>query len=904
MSDTRPTRTQAIERFLKVNAHEDLANLYGPHMECQVNVAQDDGTRINPVFQGRAFLAFTNGTEQWKSFRIPRNAGTKPEYNDVAMSFNLELHVEAIGLTGWDWQKQVSRWVAYDFDAIVGHSDRHTRRCSDEELRNIEALLKTLPFVTLRYSTSGKGLHLYIFVNEIPTENHHVHAALARSILSQLSAYVGFDFSSKIDIVGGNMWIWHRKMKGTNGLTLIQQGGIFEDIPTNWRDHISVIKGNRRRILPQVVQAGTEESLWEEMTSQTVRVDLDEEHRRHINWLTEEGAAWYWDSERNMLVTHTYFLQKMHEELSLKGIFKTISQGTERGTDFNCYAFPNRKGVWSVRRFTPGVAEDPSWGQDGAGWTRCYLNREPDFKTLASSNRGKEKPDGSYQFDTAQQAVDTLVTLGGDVDLPKGLYQRKSTLKMRRDKRVVVTIERQPEDTGDRMADWIAEKHKWLKVVTVKNTNPIEPEIGDFDEVIRHMVTEDSKDAGWVIRSGNTWAEEPLPHLKMALKSCGHEASDLDNIMGNAVMKHWVLVNRPFQPEYPGGRTWNKSAAQLRMKPTIDKDTLSYPTWIKLLRHLGEGLDEEIKENPWCARNNVLTGLDYLMCWVGSLFQFPLEPLPYLFFCSQEQNTGKSSFHQAMSLLLTHGAVVAADIALTSTSGFSGELASAILCYIEEVDLGKGAGKTLAANRIKDWVTSKQFNVHPKGRTPYMIPNTTHWVQCSNNYQACPIFPGDTRITMIPVRPIEADELIPTRTLLDLLRNEGSDFLAAVLALEIPPSNDRLNVPVINTQIKWSAARHNQSFLEVYIAEECFLVDGEWVRFKDFYEGFVEWTGSDNAWTKHRVREELPATLAYGKSYRDNQRYIGNISYKPREGETKTKITVRGEYLYRDNERL
>jgi len=118
------------------------------------------------------------------------------------------------------------------------------------------------------------------------------------------------------------MWVWHRKMRDTNGLLLIKQGGIFEDVPSNWRDHIPVVRGDRKKTLPLSIQSGNQEDLFESLTSKSIRVELDSEHRRHIDWLNEHGAAWHWDADRNMLVTHTWFLHRLHEDLDLKGIFK------------------------------------------------------------------------------------------------------------------------------------------------------------------------------------------------------------------------------------------------------------------------------------------------------------------------------------------------------------------------------------------------------------------------------------------------------------------------------------------------------------------------------------------------------------------------------------------------------
>jgi len=907
---TQPTRTEAIKTFLTLSTHKDLAELYSHDMECQVNVAADGGTRIDPTFNGRTYMAWTDGDTEWKPFRIPRNAGTNPEYTDVPMSFDIAAHAEGIGMTGWDWKNRVSRWVAFDFDAIMGHSERHTRKSTQEELKQIEQLLQGVPWINIRYSTSGRGLHLYVFLAEVPTNTHHEHSALARSILGQLSAFVGYDFSSKVDICGGNMWVWHRKMINTNVLLLIKSGTIFEDIPVNWKDHVAVVKGDRRKTLPELVRSGNQEDLFDELTSKSIHAELDASHRSHIEWLTSNGAYWYWDSDRNMLVTHTWFLKKMHNDLDLRGPFETISTGTERGTDHNCFCFPLRKGSWAVRRFTPGVAEHSSWSQDGAGWTRCFLNRDPDLPTLANSYGGKEKPTGGYIFSYAKAAMDTAIALGAEVTLAANLAGREASIKQRKDGKIIMEVTREPGDTSDKMDDWIATPKKWQRVFSIRNTAPAEPELADHDEALRHLVNEAHEDAGWVIKVAESWSVEPLVHVRLAVKRQGHIGPDVDLMLGNAIMKQWVLVNRPFQVEYPGGRCWNRNAAQLRFKPSKDKEkeNLHYPTWIKLLDHLGEGLNEEIVQHPWCLNNGILSGADYLKCWIASLFQFPLEQLPYLFFYSLEQNTGKSSFHEAISLLLTQGAVVPASVALTSEASFNGELSSAILCVIEEVDLGKGRGKSLAYNRIKEWVTAKMFLVHPKSKTPYTIPNSTHWIQCANHHSACPILPGDSRITMISVAPIDPLELIPKRNLLELLQAEAPDFLQAILTLEVPPSNDRLNIPVITTQIKQQASRANYSYLESFIDEMCYEVDGEWIKYTDFYERFIEWLGPVDekvSWTKHRVRDEIPPKFPYGAAA-NNQRYIGNIDFAARApGEIiKHKLTVRDGKFFQNGRRI
>ena len=144
-----------------------------------------------------------------------------------------------------DWYNQVSKWVAFDFDALIGHSDKHTAKLTDEELQNVKEAAMEIPWVTIRKSTSGKGLHLYVFLDSVATCNHHEHAALGRAILGTMSGITGFDFENRVDICGGNMWVWHRKMEGTDGLELIKEGSIFRDIPKHWKDHVKVVTNDR-----------------------------------------------------------------------------------------------------------------------------------------------------------------------------------------------------------------------------------------------------------------------------------------------------------------------------------------------------------------------------------------------------------------------------------------------------------------------------------------------------------------------------------------------------------------------------------------------------------------------------------------------------------------------------------
>lgn len=898
-----PTKTEAVENFLNVKTRPDLAKLFSSAMEVQVNVAQGNGERIDQEYKGKRYTAWTDDSgEIWKSFRVPMHANTDPVSNDHPLKFDLAKRAEGIGLTGWDWKFKKSRWVAFDFDAIVGHSEKHVAKLTDSELNAVKQAAYAIPWVTMRKSTSGNGFHIYVFVDEVDTQNHNEHAALARAILAKMSAMAGFDFDSKVDNCGHVMWVWHSKFEKVGGiagegLKLLKQGEVLRDIPINWKDHIRVTSGKRRRTVPGFVNEAQIDP-FEQLCGQHPKVPLDDQHKALINYLDSSGSLWWFDADHHMLVAHTYDLKKAHEKLSMRGIFDTMAAGRDQGGDQNCYAFPLRGGGWVVRRHTPGVREHELWDQDANGWTRCYLNREPDLKIAAKAYGGAEDENGLFAFQEAEVAVQAAGALGAHVDLDKSLAKRKASLRPHKDGRLIFEISRNSDDNPVLFQGWVDRKTVWRKVLNTQLPAKYEQEVGNYDDVVRHLVSESGGDAGWAVRADDQWKEEPLAHVQLALKGIGNSAKEAQLILGQAVMKRWTLVNKPFLPEYIGDRQWNRDAAQFAVTPNQDLDVLSFPRWKSLLTHCGSGLDAAVENDKWCKENGVKNGGEYLMLWVASMFQAPNEPLPYLFFYGP-QGTGKSIFHEALSLLVTRG-VVRADAALISQSGFNGELMSAVLCTVEETDLRQN--RSQAYNRIKDWVTGRTLNIHTKGITPYSAPNTTHWIQCANEVEACPVLPGDTRITMCKVDHLPADQYIAKRELLELLKKEAPDFLAHVLNLEIAPTTDRLCIPVLETADKAKASKLNQNELEAFIEEQCYLVSGEMILLGEFYDRFKEWLDPESRakWTKIKVTRHIPPPVVKGRWMKDAAKhYFGNISWvaKHPDQPVKPKLVANGERL-------
>jgi phage/plasmid-associated DNA primase len=273
---------------------------------------------------------------------------------------------------------------------------------------------------------------------------------------------------------------------------------------------------------------------------------------------------------------------------------------------------------------------------------------------------------------------------------------------------------------------------------------------------------------------------------------------------------------------------------------------------------------------------HIHNGRDYLTAWIASLIREPFEPLPYLF-AFGSQNGGKSIFHEAIEEALITKGVVRADRALSGHNDFNGELAGAVLCVVEEKNV---ASSKVSYERMKDWITSRTLSIRKMRTDSYQVPNTTHWVQTTNKQEYCPVFPGDTRITVIAVPDLLPEQIIPKKKLLQLLKDEAPHFLRTLLDWPLPEPEDRLRLPVVVTSSKIKSEEMQRSELEQFIDECVFKVPGESIPFKEFYARFLDWLSEEGLdhWPRKRVVSELPATMPiFDKG--SNLRFIGNVSF-------------------------
>lgn len=824
------TQIQAIKQFLA--KQDKKLDLFTPDMEVQVLTDKEA-----------------------KPFRIPYNSGTEPTYTDKLISFDFDRHVLAIGLTGWDWRNKVSRWVGFDFDSISGHN----KGLTDAEFDDLRDRIKEIDWITSIRSKSGKGLHLYVHLDQpVPTENHNEHSGLARAILSNLSSLLNFNFFDKVDCVGSVLWIWHAEAK-EYGFTAVKSGTTLKTIPSNWREQINV-KGRNRRIPDRF---SDNEDEYKQLLQKTKQLNLDDDHRTLLTWFANQEIEWWFDAEKNMLVCHTYDLKRAHNELSLKGIFETDAIGKDVPNDQNCFAFPIRNGGWVVRRHSPGTQEHPYWYLDNSGWRTAYFNRLPDLQTASRMHGGVKTKKGDIYFNEYQDAAKALKLLGSPIQYDASLGDRECWLSSGSlDNELVITLERYKEE-GAREG-WASVRGPKWEQTTEYNSPPIDVE--PPDQLVRHCINQGRP--SWFVNTSDKWTEQNKDNVKSLLKATGYKSHEIEVILGKSIANHWDIKTIPFEVEFPGDRIWNRDAPALAATPKAGPT----PYWNKVLDHIGENVP--VNDNQWCRLNGVVTGRQYLELWLASMLQFPDQPLPYLFIFGDE-NCGKSILQESVDFLITKGRVDAKD-ALLNQRGFNANLDGAVFCYVEEIDITRNEE---ALSRIKEWTTNRDITIHPTGKDVYRSRNYTHWIQTANYYHYCPVFPGDTRITVIQVNTLT--EEIP-RHFMDMKLKEETPFLLdRLLKKEIPPTDGRLRIPVIDSNIKVQLEQSNVDALKYFINNYCTYDSGAIISFNDFYTEFLKSVDQSEMgqWSKISVGRKFPITEKYprGRYGNGGHNHIGNM---------------------------
>lgn len=847
---------------------------------------------------------FEKDGEIWGPMRWPYKAGTEEAiYTDPPMTFLLENHLVAIGSTGWDWKNKKSRWLGYDFDSIAGHAEGVG--VSDEQLAQV--VERAPEWVEIVRSTRGDGRHLYIMFDDQDsptTKTHTEHAALARAFLPILSASSGLDLSTSVDVCGSVLWIHHRNATSENrGYALIRPSAKLlttKDLPPNWQDHLEVVSGKRNKVRVRGWDddAATDGDELDQMTQAHVATRLDETHHATLDALQATGYTCVWVGDHNLAQTHTGALKQVYDKFAeagrpLRGLFDTNSRGGDPGKP-NCFMRPKPGGAWDVYRFGQGVKEHGLWGKQGP-WTHIAFNSPATLVQIVAVAGGVESTDPKlgYQFDSADEIALALDLLGSQVTLPEKALKvgdRRFFLRARQDGKLILTVTKDKSDSVFDFKKWTKKPAGW-EILVGEAEECTDDELENeslwtkLDSKARLLKCVSYEDMGslggafdgWVLKDETgQWVRHPRENVISFLK----DELDQDfneKVLGKYINRAWRVVNEPFQPEYPGGRIWNLGASQYTFNPLemSQGEIPCHPHWDRVMNHCGSDLDQYIPHLEWCKDWGIKIGGDYMKAWTACLLRHPFLKLPYLFMYGP-QNSGKSMFHEAIALLVTRG-VVKADRALTSSSGYNGELVNAILGVIDEVDINK-AGSAVY-NKLKEWTTGLTLSVHAKYKQVYEARSSLHFVQMANSRTSCPVMGGDTRITAVYVPPLV--EEIPKETLLDKLIAEGPAFMRTMMDWNIPNSIGRLKLPVIETRAKEDIIASNRSLLEAFVQDRCYKTDGAAVALEEFLDAFYGTmdTVERTDWPRGMVRKELSETFPIGR-LTSGKDYIGNLTLK------------------------
>lgn len=873
------TVTEQLEAFLTNQPNHnglDLLARWSPGMETQVNVAAGDGEKL----AGKGSVYVNSAGEKWWAIRIPKKANTpNPEFNDYQLDWPIERHADSIGMTGWHWRDKTSRFVGFDFDAITGHAQGVG--VSDDELERVRIAAQALDYVEVRKSTSGTGLHFYVLLDSIPTESHTEHAALARAILSQMSADAGFDFARQIDVCGSNMWVWSRRTAGTDGFSLIKPSTktlTADDLPFNWRNHKEVVARKRSKVQIDGLSEASQMT-FDRLASARKQTPLDETHKRIIQALADTGYATAWQSDFHCIHTHTKALAKVGETLGVKGCFRTNSPGGNPD-QANCFAFPIAGGAFSVYRFGQGTIEDSTWKLDSDGYSSCYFNRDPDLATAVAANGGFATSDG-YAFNSATEAAQALEALETKIEVPAALAGRETHIIDRKGA-LVVRVSKESNDTKPPLP-WSGKRGVWELLAGPAPENAETEELQHADDVVRIAVSPTGDSAGAYVRSlHESWDRHPTPSIKMVLQALGHDKANAEKLIGAATLDRWQLVSLPFQPEFPGGRVWNKGAAQFRANPAPRGD-VQHPTWDKYLNHLGGTLDNVVAGQEWARKANIKTGGDYLRAWIASLIRHPFDPLPYLFLWSHgnEQGVcGKSLFWESIDRCLFSG-IVRGENALTHPSGFNGELEHGVLVALDDFN----ASNPRLYNKLKDLITSRLVHIRRMRTDGFSILNKLHFVQTANGLEQAPaVVDGDTRIVPIYCRPVPAADLVPKAELMAQFETEAPAFLRTLLDYALPKPQDRLRLPALETSDKQTLANAHRTALERFLIDRCYHVPGARTLYAEVWNEFLASLADDSTeqskWGRNRFTKLMPSHFPIGRST-GNKTFIGNLSLSP-----------------------
>ena len=755
---------------------------FNPDFECQFQFTDDD----------RDLDLYGDAGDEPRNWRIPKNGDVCPTGNDRPIPHDPHL-IKTWGTSWWDHKASLTVGCMVDVDCGHGAKD-HT----PEEIAEWDRKASQVSYLLNATSKGGAGRHGVVFLETpVPAKTRGQHKHNCRLIVAQLCADLGI--SPDFFCSWGRIQYIFDRTHAENGLQLIKPPTSKLVLP----DNIDLSPFDRATEAEQSILS-TEAAAH--------RAVMDETHRAIGDSIRASG--WPFDIEEHngtiVIHSHTKGLEADHTQNKRRGVFKTNTPGTDRHKA-NCFAFLKPDGGLAVRRYGDADETD-TWHRGPSGIWCCDFNVAPTFAKacqLCGGRRNKK----CVTF-TNGRTAEAMVLLGIKADIPAPLNKKRIDLS-REGTHLHISVH--APNCGD-FEGWTSAYGKYDK--TIEDCLP-GADLPTYENRIRHT-TDIQRGKDWMfLDDRGRWLIETLGAVKTYLKGFGHDEYAIAEIVKRHLEQNWFLTNIPFTKEYGPNRTWNRDGAHCKQSC---KGTWSYCKMI--VDHVGDRLTPYVEKDDWCKENEITTGGQYLMLWAALLFRKPRLRLPYLFFWSDLQNTGKSSYHRMLLRLFANKNGWCELRKEILKDDFNDLMRGCALAYIEEIDLSQSPPAYQLLKGLIDSPVLKIRGIYAPGE---MEKNYVHFVQSANHRHHCPVYPGDTRIVMIPVDQFAGRDIPWTAELEGIVDQEAPSLLHELLNMPIPKRGfGRLFLPVLETTDKIEAMKERGAELAGWYGQLCeFAAAGE-----------------------------------------------------------------------------
>ena len=623
--------------------------------------------------------------------RLPLNR----KFKNKPLGYNLPIYTERLGVSGWDYANQLSIFGGCDYDA---KGENHAVGLMEDKLEEIWHAAVRSGYFTVVLSRNNEfantdtpwkgGFHLYVkFRTPLPAATRRDHRNNVLAAFRTVGKEAEFNFLEYADHKGDVLFVYHWKKK-----------------PATLEPVHNAEKGVD--VDPTLVD--TPATPAQDVASDEFELSLAQQ--RFLDYcLTKQGR--FVDGR---LEVHTVVVAEYLNENGLSVNFETFATGKD-GYQPNAYGFfePDGRSFklyrWGDTHGQPSM--EPSWPEPEEGeMPYASIQLAHTFESACLHAGGLKDTNGfTLKHSQCKEALGLL-----DVELPDLPDDRTVHITQKKQEFIVEAGRMK----GETVPGWSLKSINARSLQCLLARHEPHAESGtDLVQIARYVVTPQGDEVGWLMQhEPGLWGIVARSNLEARLLAMFDlSGKDLQRTLGDLMGRRYILVVDPFGKEYQPNRRWNRSSPRYAFEPTPNEQHLVNPHWLRIIEHLGRGLDEAVRFDPWCQENAINNGAEYLFAWQASLFQNPKQSLPYLHFFSESkkgrrhQNAGKSTFHKSMSLLMTTGTV---DVHRALSEMFNSELEGAILGFIEEKKLKPDSYLNVKALLDADSITIRAMRMN------------------------------------------------------------------------------------------------------------------------------------------------------------------------------------------------